>query len=69
MVACIFSGQGLTIGKMRADIMGTSDEDSLNDNASIISIASDTTIVEDGKYLKTCHIWESLVFCTWIKIL
>lgn len=42
------SGQGLTIGKMRADIMGTSDEDSLNDNASNISIASDTTIVEDG---------------------
>ena len=30
--------------------MGTSDEDSYNDNTSVISIASDSTFIEEGLY-------------------
>lgn len=46
---CI-TGGGASIGKLRADLVGTSDEDSINDNASVISMASDTTVVEEGKH-------------------
>ncbi|KAL1117869.1 hypothetical protein AAG570_004182, partial [Ranatra chinensis] len=35
-------------GKGRCEFLGTSDEDSLNDNASIISLASDGTFIEEG---------------------
>lgn len=51
----------MSVGKIHADVMGTSDEDSLNDNASVISIASDTTVLDEGKpailirYFKTCY--------------
>lgn len=33
---------------MRAEVLGTSDEDSINDNASVISLTSDTTFVDEG---------------------
>uniref|UniRef100_A0A1B6DSJ9 Interferon-related developmental regulator N-terminal domain-containing protein n=1 Tax=Clastoptera arizonana TaxID=38151 RepID=A0A1B6DSJ9_9HEMI len=41
-------GGGLTLGKLRADVMGTSDEDSLNDNASVFSMTSDTTMMDEA---------------------
>lgn len=44
------TGGGQSVGKLRADFVGTSDEDSINDNASVISMASDTTFVEEGKH-------------------
>lgn len=48
VILCI-TGGGAAIGKLRVDVVGTSDEDSINDNASVISLASDTTVVEEGK--------------------
>ncbi|XP_073977899.1 interferon-related developmental regulator 1 isoform X2 [Rhodnius prolixus] len=41
--------KGKSLGvKGRSDFIGTSDEDSMNDNASIISLASDGTFLEEG---------------------
>ncbi|XP_046677714.1 interferon-related developmental regulator 2 isoform X3 [Homalodisca vitripennis] len=42
------SGGGLSVGRLRADVMGTSDEDSINDNASVISMASETTVMDEA---------------------
>lgn len=41
-------GKSLGSGKARSDIVGTSDEDSLNDNNSVISLNSDGTYLDDG---------------------
>lgn len=35
-------------GKSRGEVLGTSDEDSLNDNNSVISLNSDGTYLDDG---------------------
>ncbi|XP_075230443.1 interferon-related developmental regulator 1 isoform X1 [Lycorma delicatula] len=43
---------GGSAGKNRNEVIGTSDEDSLNDNASVISAASESTIHEDGNIVE-----------------
>lgn len=47
--------------KGRSDFIGTSDEDSMNDNASIISLASDGTFLEEGK--NCCNYKIFVLFC------
>ncbi|KAG8335949.1 Interferon- developmental regulator 1 [Homalodisca vitripennis] len=44
----VWPGGGLSVGRLRADVMGTSDEDSINDNASVISMASETTVMDEA---------------------
>ncbi|XP_026687280.1 uncharacterized protein LOC103520305 [Diaphorina citri] len=45
----LFSGSGNLLKPLRIDmLMGTSDEDSMNDNASVISNLSDSTMLDDG---------------------
>lgn len=55
-------GKSMGGGKSRGEILGTSDEDSLNDNNSVISLNSDGTYLDDGGFEEPDEQAQSDVF-------